>query len=24
VEKTQWRDYHQQLRELVLEKGRKP
>lgn len=24
VEKTQWRDYHQQLRELVIEKGRKP
>jgi hypothetical protein len=24
VEKTQWRDYHQQLRELVLEKGSKP
>lgn len=24
VEKAQWRDYHQQLRELVLEKGRKP
>jgi hypothetical protein len=24
VEKSQWRDYHQQLRELVVEKGRKP
>jgi DNA repair exonuclease SbcCD ATPase subunit len=24
VEKTHWRDYHQQLRDLVNEKGRKP
>jgi len=24
VERTRWRDYHQELRELVIEKGRKP
>jgi len=24
VEKTRWRDYHQELRDLVVEKGRKP